>query len=192
MSNKTSHKLEDSWKDKLDTMEHYNALAKAYDILYGQEQKMKIDFILKNLDFKNSRKILDVGCGTCILFENVYDEGKIFVGLDISEKILREGWRKFRDKTNLFLVLADAEHLPFRDKVFDTIFAITLIQNLPNPIRSLKEIKRVSKSEASIVVSGLKRKYTFKEFKSIISKAIFLSESYDIEDLKDYIAFSIS
>lgn len=192
MSNETSHKLEDSWKDKLDTMEHYNALAKAYDTLYGQEQKMKIDFILKNLDLKNSGKILDVGCGTCILFENVYDEGKIFVGLDISEKILREGWRKFRDKTNLFLVLADAEHLPFRDKVFDTIFAITLIQNLPNPIRSLKEIKRVSKSEASIVVSGLKRKYTFKEFKSIISKAIFLSESYDIEDLKDYIAFSIS
>jgi len=192
MSNKTSHKLEDSWKDKLDTMEHYNALAKAYDTLYGQEQKMKIDFILKNLDLKNSGKILDVGCGTCILFENVYDEGKIFVGLDISEKILREGWRKFRDKTNLFLVLADAEHLPFRDKVFDTIFAITLIQNLPNPIRSLKEVKRVSKSEASIVVSGLKRKYTFKEFKSIISKAIFLSESYDIEDLKDYIAFSIS
>lgn len=192
MSNETSHKLEDSWKDKLDTMEHYNALAKAYDTLYGQEQKMKIDFILKNLDLKNSGKILDVGCGTCILFENVYDEGKIFVGLDISEKILREGWRKFRDKTNLFLVLADAEHLPFRDKVFDTIFAITLIQNLPNPIRSLKEVKRVSKSEASIVVSGLKRKYTFKEFKSIISKAIFLSESYDIEDLKDYIAFSIS
>jgi len=190
MSNKTSHEVEDSWKDKLDTMEHYNALAKAYDTLYGQEQKMKIDFILKNLNLKKGEKILDVGCGTCILFENIYDEDKIFVGVDISEKILREGWKKFRDKTNLFLVSADAEHLPFRDKVFDTIFAITLIQNLPNPIISLKEIKRVSKREASIVVSGLKRRYTFKEFNSIIRNAIFLRESYDIENLKDYIAFS--
>ena len=105
---------------------------------------------------------------------------------------MREGWTKFRDKINSFLVSADAEHLPFRDKVFDTIFAITLIQNLPNPIKSLKEIKRVSKREASIVVSGLKRKYTFKEFKSIIRKAIFLRELYDMEDLKDYIAFSTS
>ena len=79
MGNKIPHKLEDSWKDKLDTMEHYNALAKAYDTLYGLEQKMKIDFILKNLDLKNSEKILDVGCGTCILFENIYDKDKFLL-----------------------------------------------------------------------------------------------------------------
>ncbi|MGB9727122.1 MAG: class I SAM-dependent methyltransferase [Nitrososphaeria archaeon] len=192
MHNKIVHKLEGPWKHKLDTIKHYNALAKAYDKLYGQEQKMKIDFILKNLDLKNRRKILDVGCGTCILFESLYDEDKIFVGVDISEKILRIGWIKFRDKINLFLVLADAEHLPFRDKVFDTIFTITLIQNLPNPIRSLEEIKRVSSRDAAIIVSGLKSRYTFKEFNTLIKNVVFLKESYDVEDLKDYIAFSIS
>lgn len=176
-------------RHKLETIEHYNAIAEAYDSLYGQEQEMKIDFMLGRLSLEGMRTILDAGCGTCLLFENIYDDDRILVGVDTSEKILREGWRKFRDKANTLLVQADAEHLPFRGKAFDAVFAVTLIQNLPKPRRFLEEAKRVSKEGATIVVSGLKRKYTFERFNSMLKKTILLKESYDVEGLKDYIAF---
>lgn len=171
-------------------MEHYNELAKGYDELYGQEQKMKIEFMLKNFDLTSKKMILDVGCGTGLLFENIYDENKILIGIDISEKILREGWKKFKSKSNVFLIQADADHLPFRSKVFESVSAITLIQNLPSPKETLKEIKRVSKKGALIIISGLKRKYKINEFNSIFEE-FTLKKLYDVEDLNDYILASI-
>ncbi|MCX8188942.1 MAG: class I SAM-dependent methyltransferase [Nitrososphaeria archaeon] len=185
-----NNKLSNVSKWKLTTMKHYNALAKGYNELYGEEQKLKINFILKELDLGEKNIILDIGCGTCILFESIYNKDRTLIGIDISEKILREGWRKFKGKSNIMLVQADADHLPFRNKIFDTIFTITLIQNLPNPKATLQEIKRVSKKGALIIATGLKRKYEIKEFASIFEE-ITIKKIYDIENLYDYILYGV-
>lgn len=183
-------KLSDISEWKISSMEHYNALAKGYDELYGDEQQRKIDFILKELDLKDKNIILDIGCGTGILLENIYDKNKVFVEVDISEKMLKEIWKKFKDEPNVLLIQADADNLPFRSKIFEAIFAITLIQNLPNPKVTLREIKRVSKEGAHMIASGLKRKYRIDEFKSLFEE-IILKKLYDIENLNDYIVYCI-
>lgn len=183
-------KLSDISEWKISSMEHYNALAKGYDELYGEEQRRKIDFILKEFDLKDKNIILDIGCGTGLLLEKIYDKNKVFVEVDISEKMLKKIWKEFKDEPNVLLVQADADNLPLRSKIFETTFAITLIQNLPNPKMTLQEIKRVSKKGAHIIASGLKRKYRIDEFKSIFEE-ITLKKLYDIENLNDYIAYGI-
>jgi ubiquinone/menaquinone biosynthesis C-methylase UbiE len=71
------------------------------------------------LDIKGKR-ILDVACGTCRLGQYVR-EAEILVGVDISIQMLKNAGKR----TGLYtsLILADAEHLPFRENAFDIIIS---------------------------------------------------------------------
>ena len=75
-------------------MKHYDAVAKIYDLQYGREQRIKMEFALKNLHLKSKSLVLDVGCGTGILFEYLLDKVEILVGIDISEDILKKAKEK--------------------------------------------------------------------------------------------------
>ena len=66
--------------------------------------------------------LLDLGCGTCILKKFIPDDTR-YVGLDFSKNMLRKSH-------NLEIIQADAEYLPFKENSFDSIFIITVIQNL--------------------------------------------------------------
>jgi len=174
------------WERKLDVMTHYDATARIYDLQYGREQRMKIEFILKSLDLRANSLILDVGCGTGLLFDYVL--GNVIVGVDISKGILRRAKGKIRGRENVFLVQADADYLPFQDGIFDAVFAITLLQNMPSPIETLEEISRVAKKDAVIVVTGLKKKFGFKDFKKLLNRLFFLEKLWDRRELHDYVA----
>ena len=175
------------WGKKLSAMKHYDAVAKIYDLQYGQEQMMKMKFALKNLHLKPKSLVLDVGCGTGLLFDYLSSKVGFLVGIDISKNILREAKRKLDSKNNVFLIQADADYLPFRNGIFDVVFAITLLQNMPSPSITLKEMRRVARSGALILVTGLKKSFGFEEFRSILEDFL-LEKVWDLENLKDYIA----
>ena len=175
------------WGRKLSAMKHYDAVAKIYDLQYGREQRMKMEFALKNLRLKSKSLVLDVGCGTGLLFDYLPNKVEFLVGIDISKNILREAKRKLENKNNVFLIQADADYLPLQDGIFDAVFAITLLQNMPSPGTTLKEMKRVAKSGALILVTGLKKSFEFEEFRRILENFL-LEKIWNMEDLKDYIA----
>ena len=175
------------WGKKRSVMKHYDAVAKIYDLQYGREQRMKMEFALKNLHLKFKSLVLDVGCGTGILFEYLLDKVEILVGIDISKNILKKAKEKLEGVDNVFLIQADADHLPFPNEVFDAIFAVTLLQNMPSPTVTLKEIGRVAKSGAPILVTGLKKGFRFEDFK-IMLKDFLLEKVWNLEELKDYVA----
>lgn len=175
------------WEKKLSAMKHYDAVAKIYDLQYGQEQRLKIEFSLGNLNLKSESLILDVGCGTGLLFDYVL--GNVIVGVDVSKGILRIAKEKIKGRENVFLVQADADYLPFQDGIFGVIFAITLLQNMPSPIETLEEISRVAKKDAVIVVTGLKKKFGFKDFEKLLSRLFLLEKLWDRCELHDYVAF---
>jgi len=61
--------------------------------------------------------------------------------------------------------------LLFSNQTFDAVFAITLLQSTSNPQATLNEIKQVSKSNATIVVTGLRKAFTKEEFEKMLKKA---------------------
>ena len=79
------------------------------------------------------------------------------VGVDVSRGLLLQAKERARGYDNVFVVQADADHLPFKQGFFSFVFAFTVLQNMPKPVETLKEIKQVAGLEASIVVTGLKR-----------------------------------
>ncbi len=122
-------------------MNYYNSIAVGYNELYGEEQRIKINKVIKEIG--SMGKILDVGCGTGVyasLFSN-------YTGVDISKKMIEIA----KKQKGTFLV-ANAEYLPFEDKSFDKVICISAIHNVSNPKKAIDEMKRVSKGVLAITI----------------------------------------
>ncbi len=98
------------------------------------------------------------------------------LGIESKNK-LKQSWisEKLQSKNSPFpqippMVCADGENLPFRSKQYDYVFALTSIQNLPNPIKGFQEIKRVCSEGGRFVFSYLKKKVTLADLENILSQ----------------------
>ncbi len=160
-----------NFRKKRRTMRHYDQLSRVYDAQYAKEQKAKINATLNNLKLGQNELILDVGCGTGLLFEHVTDSAGLLVGVDASSKILKEAQKRARLLLNVVIVRADVDCTPFQNQVFHSIFAITILQNMPNPLRTLQEMKRVSRPGSRIIVTGLRKKFTKECFINLLIEA---------------------
>lgn len=158
------------WNQKRNTMRHYNLTAKSYDELYADEQKTKIEKALEKVGIDKNSLILDCGCGTGLLFDYMSDKAKGVVGLDISSGLLEVAKKRAKKFDNVQLVLADADYAPFKNSVFGGVFAVTLLQNMPNPEETLAELKRVAETNAFLVVTGLKKKFSLGSFEALLRK----------------------
>jgi len=176
------------WKEKRKIMHRYDLTAHIYDMRYAEEQTAKIETVLKSVSIEKGALVLDVGCGTGLLFNYLADKAENIVGVDISRKTLLHAKNRSRKFANTHLVWADADNLPFKNSVFSHVFAVTLIQNMPNSLKTLDEIKRVAKEKAVIVVTGLKGKFSLEVFESLLRKFGLNVIEIKSENLKCYVA----
>ena len=156
------------------------------------EQKEKSEELLKFLKLEQRDWVLDLGCGTGFLFNYISEKVELLLGLDISEKALKLAKKSLKCLSNVFLVCADADNMPFPDNIFDKVFAITVLQNMPEPKRTVEEIKRKSKPNSMLAVTGLKKKFTQKKYVSLLeSTQLKIISLHSNQKLKDYIAVCI-
>lgn len=177
------------WKAKKQTMRHYELQADIYDVQYIDEQKAKIKEILRFMKLEKSDCVLDLGCGTGFLFNHISEKVELLLGLDISQKCLKLAKKRIEYFPNVHLIRADADNMPFYDNIFDKVFVITVLQNMPEPKTTIKEIKSKSKSHSIFAVTGLKKKFTQKKFVSLLESAqLKIISLHTNQQLKGYIA----
>lgn len=158
----------DTWQRKLSVMHRYNVTAQMYNMRYAREQETKFKAALSHIDLAGS--VLDVGCGTGLMFSYAANLVEQIVAIDISIKQLHEAKKQVDSFDNIHLICADADYLPVKDNRFEAAFAFTVLQNMPKPERALRELIRVGKRGSSIVVTGLKKAFSFKSFKDLLKK----------------------
>ena len=122
------------WNQKRRIMRRYDLTARMYDERYAEEQAAKYQAALEHLNITSHSIILDVGCGTGLFFSRIAAEAQTVVGVDISRLLLLQAKKRSRRFRNVYLVQADADHLPFSDNRFGVVFAFTLLQNMPKPL----------------------------------------------------------
>lgn len=159
------------WKEKRRTMRHYDQQAAIYDKQYLGEQNAKIEDALSSTELKPNELAIDLGCGTGFLFQHIDKSTMLLVGLDISSEALREAKKHTKNIQNIALIRADADYTPFPDCIFDKVFAITLLQNMPDPMKTIREMKRIGKTQAVFAVTGLKKNFTTKSFVDLLERA---------------------
>ena len=159
------------WSKKRSVMRRYDLTAQMYDQRYSEEQKAKYKAALEGLNITHCSKVLDVGCGTGMFFNYVSEMADLVVGVDVSRQLLLQAKKRANQHSNVYVVQADADHLPMKNDCFDAVFAFTLLQNIPKPVETLLEIRRAAKHNAKIVVSGLKAAIDLEVFSDLLQKA---------------------
>lgn len=103
---------------------------------------------------KKFKTILDIGCGTGRHLIPLVKLGFNVVGIDFSKEMIKIAKNKIKEnKLKADFVVADARHLPFKDKKFDCSLAIAVIHHLKTGRNeAVNEIKRITKNEALISV----------------------------------------
>ena len=93
-------------------------------------------------------KVLDLGCGTGALLDQLRDCSAELWGLDVSQ----EGLKFCAIRGHKKLVLADATRIPFRQNYFDVITAIGLIEHLEDDQLFLDEVRRLLKPNGMLIL----------------------------------------
>ena len=177
------------WGKKRSIMRRYNSTAQMYDTRYGEEQEAKYKVVLEVANVAVGDVVLDAGCGSGLFFGKVTGQTELVVGVDISRKMLQLARQRAQEFLNVCLVLADADHLPFKEEVFSRVFAFTMLQNMPKPAETLAELKLISRSDAIFVVTGLKAAMTLEALDVLLDAAGLRVVSLRSDDpLRCYVA----
>ncbi|MFZ1057744.1 MAG: class I SAM-dependent methyltransferase [Candidatus Rokuibacteriota bacterium] len=97
-------------------------------------------------------RVLEVGAGTG---KNLpyYPERALVVASDLSPGMLARAVEKAGDRSRAVrFVVTDAEDLAFRDGSFDTVLATCVFCTVPDPVRGLREARRVLKEGGEVVL----------------------------------------
>jgi len=152
--------LEPGQKEALD---YYDGVADIYDdvanlsfsIQYVDEERARKDFV-KRLNLTPVSRVLELACGTGRDSVNIASElsegGQLYIQ-DISRSMLMRCVRKLDGvRVPVEFSTGNACYLPFPDRYFDAVFSFGGLGVFGDIRRSLKEIARVCKLGAKVVV----------------------------------------
>lgn len=152
---------------KLELKRRYDETAGFYDRRYEEIQRTKYCVVMKNLP-GGRKRILDLGCGTGMFLEELSSRAEFVVGVDASPGMLRVAKGRAREAA---LVRADADALPFADGSFDAVVSVTLLQNLPSPSTTVREVARVLRLGGVAVFTVLRHKHRKEEVEGWVKQA---------------------
>jgi len=106
-------------------------------------------YVYQKCDFQNAQRVLDAGCGTGALLEELRHSTEAAIhGVDIDLARLKFATR---NHSNIPFTGADIQYLPFPNAFFDiTLFHYVLLW-VPNPIQALMELRRITRNGGFIV-----------------------------------------
>jgi len=161
-----------------------------YRILYETEErhwwlssrrKMVLDWIEQRYPRRTDLHILDVGCGTGLMLQEMQPYGTV-EGVELSDEALefcrQRGCRNVRK--------ASAMELPFADASFDVLTAVDILEHMDDDRGALQEWARVLKPGGRLFIfvpahrwlwslqdeiSGHRRRYTAPSLRSLVERA---------------------
>ena len=147
---------------------------------------------LLNIKDMNKPKILEVGCATGYITRYIAQKFDCEItGVDLS-KVLLDIAREESQKLNLDntkFEYANVEDLPFSDNTFDIVYGEAITALVPNPLKVLREYKRILKPEGRVATVDLFMKESLRdefveETNEIMSNVI--GTEVKIRDFKDW------
>lgn len=161
--------------------EFYNKIYKYYDIAF-----FLLNFVLKlshiinknipkdarlfeeeDIEVKEGFKVLETSIGTGRNMKYL-PENAIYYGIDISKGMLMKCRKKMsRWDREIELFQGNAEFLPFKDEVFDSVIHVGGINFFNNRKSAIEEMVRVAKPGAKIAISDEMNEIVVKNYEKI-------------------------
>lgn len=119
---------------KSDVIEFFDNYAPRWDTEQIDKTPI-INRILDNAGIREGQDVLDVACGTGVLFPFYLERGvKSVTGIDISHEMAKLAQQKHQDYPNIQVICGDVEETRFGKK-FDTIMVYNAFPHFPDPNR---------------------------------------------------------
>lgn len=120
--------------EKKDVIEFFDKLAPEWDSQQIPKDEI-INTILDNAKIHSGIKVLDVACGTGILFSYYLERGITdIVGIDISKEMAAKAIEKYKDNPHIRVICGDVETENFTE-TFDTVMIYNAFPHFPDPKR---------------------------------------------------------
>ena len=137
--------------------EFFDSLADEWDLAFTAEDLERLSHIVEQLHVQESWHVLDLGCGTGVLFDmvrrRVGRHGSV-TGVDSSFEMAEKALRNFPFE-NVNVVDADAACLPFGDDTFDMGIAFASFPHFTDKEHAIEELHRVLKDGAVFYIIHL-------------------------------------
>ena len=137
----------------------YNLIAPLYDSALTLGAKLTRHTVgqvrrqyLTKLELAPAARFLEVSIGTAANIQYLRDDIDCF-GIDISLGMLKKAQTNLRRwQRKAELILADAEELPFKDQIFDSVLHVGGINAFNDREAAIREMVRVAKAGTRIVI----------------------------------------
>lgn len=138
--------------EKKDVIEFFDRCAPAWDAEMVKSDKI-INAILDNAEVGPGMDILDVGCGTGVMFPYYLERGAASVtGVDISPKMAQIAGEKYAGNSAVRVICADVEEFSF-DRRFDAVVVYNAFPHFPEPKRLIKTLAALLKEGGRLTVA---------------------------------------
>ena len=164
--------------------EIYSIYAKAYDAILPKTRCYQ-ELVQETVSALEGKKtILDAGVGTGLVTMSLNHPGRTVYGIDINESMLAKAAEKVKQNqagSRVFLSLQDINDLSFPDAFFDGVACLNVLYHTYDYRTPLKELARVSKNGAVLVLSGPNLRFHRENFLTHV-----LEEFAEKEDPRQY------
>ena len=116
----------------------------------------KTSVLLEFLRIEKKGLVLNVGCGAGQQTKKMIEAGFNVISTDLDIILLKEA-----QKITNNIVLADAEHLPFKESVFDYVVCMDVLEHLNDDNKCIVDIYDVIKSSGKFILSVPMLNYPF-------------------------------
>lgn len=120
-------------------------------------QKSYLERFYDNIKTHKGAVILDIACGSGYMAVELAKTGAIVIACDITISQLHKLAKiikYYKLEKNLFLVCCSAENLPFKNKIADIVIENSILEHLPKEKEAIREIDRVAKKKAALMISA--------------------------------------
>lgn len=131
----------------------YAGYSRTYDAIFKRFFFPRIKHAISTMDIKHGDRVLDVGVGTGLSLP-LFPRYCNVVGIDISSAMLKQAREKAKkfNLNHVTLFEMDAMNIDFPDNSFDKVFISHVISVVPDPYRTISEVKRVCKNGGKIAI----------------------------------------
>ena len=138
--------------DKKDVIEFFDRCASTWDAEMIKSDAI-IGKILDNAEVGPDMDVLDVACGTGVLFDYYLSRGVASVtGIDISSEMAKIAAEKYAGEDKVQVLCGDVEEYAFGQK-FDRIVVYNAFPHFPYPKRLIKTLANLLKEDGRLTVA---------------------------------------
>ena len=138
--------------EKKDVIEFFDRCAPTWDAEMVKSDKI-INAILDNAEIGPGMDVLDVACGTGVMFPYYLERGAASVtGVDISPKMAQIAGEKYAGNSAVQVICGDVEEISFERK-FDAVVVYNAFPHFPEPKRLIKTLASLLKEGGRLTVA---------------------------------------